>query len=163
MEKQIFLIRINPERWLFKGKEKSWEDIGEGNWIPIGSLFESKVKEYGPIIKHKKHIHKIKEKDIVVGYTCGQKQINSLGRIVSNSFDCFDGKRILIQVTTHLKHPISREKIKHILEKDNFLKQSQPTVTFVKTQEWEEIKKMILEENPVEKDIKKLEEGSNKW
>lgn len=163
MERQVFLVRVDPQEWDFKDKEKDWGSIDEGDWVPFGPLFEQGMKK-GDHIEHKEHIDKIRMKDIVIGYTCYEKKcIEALGRIISNKFDYIDGKRFLIQKTTQLKNPIPREAIKEILESDRFLKVKQPTVTLVNPEDWDKIKSIILKENEVEEDIEKLESGSDEW
>jgi len=50
-----------------------------------------------------------------------------------------------------------------ILENDPYLKQNQPAVTLVKPETWDQIKEIILKDNSVKEDIKKLEAGSDDW
>ena len=156
MERQIFLVRVNPELWKFKGKEKDWEGIDEGDWVPFWAGH-----------KYPEDIKQVKIRDIVIGYSCYEpkKCIESLGRIVSDGlFEYLDGKRFLIQKTTQLKTPIPRDLIKDILEDDPKLRVNHPTVTKVKPDDWNKIKEIILQHNPdVEEDIQKLENGSDEW
>mgnify|MGYP001597257694 FL=1 len=162
MERQVFLVRVDPLEWNFKDKEKDWGSIDVGDWVPFGPL-EENIQNIKPI-KWKEHIDKIRMKDIVIGYTCYEKKcIEALGRVVSNKFDYIDGKRFLIQKTTQLNNPIPRDAIKEILESDRFLKVKQPTVTLVNPEDWDKIKSIILKENNIKEDIEKLESGSDEW
>ena len=154
---------MDPVEWPFKDKEKDWGSIDEGDWVPFGPLFESGMKK-GDYIERKEHIDKIRMRDIIICYSCYEKKyIEALGRIVSDKFTYIDGTRFLIQKTTQLKNPIHREAILDILKNDPLLKVNQPTVTIVKSEDWDKIKKIILKENPVEEDIEKLEAGSDEW
>ena len=164
MNRQVFLVRVDPEQWAFKGKKKDWGNIDEGDWVPFGPLFEQGMKK-GDYIEYKEHIDQTRIKDIIIGYSCYEKKyVEALGRIVSNRFDYINEKTFLIQKTTQLKNPIHREMIKDILESDSKLKVNQPTVTLVKNDDWEKIKKIILEKNPeLSEDINKLVAGRDDW
>ena len=164
MEKQVFLVRVDRKQWDFKGKEKDWETIDVGDWVPFSPLFTPGL-EKGDYIERKEHINRIKIKDIVIGYTCYEKKcIEVLGRMVSDQFNYIDGKAVLIQKTTQLKTPISRDAIKEIMESDPPLKANQPTITEVKEHSWHKIKEIILESNPeAAGDIMRLEEGRENW
>ena len=156
MTHQTFLVRVNPDQWKFKGREKDWEKIDEGDWVPFWGEH-----------KYKEDIEKARMFDIIIGYSCYEpkKCIESLGRVISNGlFDCIDGKRFLIQKTTQLKQPINRDLIKDILESDPKLNVNQPTVTLINEGDWKKIKSLIIEKNPELKgDIEKLDSGNNEW
>lgn len=162
MDKQILLIKVNPDRWKWDDEPNSWDDIGNRAHVSFdGSC------------KNQKDIQNIKLHDIFVGYNMNHlhnrsnrnKAIVCAGRIISDG--CFgsvgleddDNKRFLVQKVITLRVPISREWMKN---NNITLGINQHTVTGLSLNDWDAIKAQILLHEPEHKDkIDRMETGSD--
>lgn len=157
MERQIFLIRVNPKDWLWEGKPRNWDDLKLGGDISFDGN-----------CKNRTDINKIRLHNIFVGYNMDNpnkppkrnKCIVCLGRIVSDG--CFNSvgykennnKRFLVQKTINLKNPL-------FIEGLTPLKPYQPTVVKLSIDDWDIIKKKILVKEPKHKEM--IEHLENSW
>jgi len=162
MERPVFLIRVNPDYWVWGNKKHNWDDLGVGGTVS----FDEYCQNY-------EHIQDIKLHDIFVGYNMEHSDkpkerslsIVCVGRIISNG--CFksvgdnkeNSKRFLVQKVLTLKRPLSLEWMK-----ENLKTLGVYSHTVIKLsddeEDWERIKnKIISNEQDHEKMIKHLEDS----
>lgn len=160
MERQIFLVRVNPINWTWDDKDHNWDDLEVGGNVS----FDGDCENY-------KDIRDIKLHDVFVGYNMNHPNklqernlsIVCIGRIISDG--CFksvgsndeNSKRFLVQKVLTLKNPLPLTWMKENIKS---LGVYQHTVIKLSKDDWTNIKnKVVNDESKHEKLIKQLESG----
>ena len=160
MERQVFLVRVNPKKWFGSKKYYNWDNLE----VDTEVSFDGDCENY-------KHIQDIKLHDIFVGYNMNNpnkssernKSIVCIGRVISNG--CFksvgsngkNSKRFLVHKVLELKNSLP---LKWMRKHFKTLGVYQHTVLKLSKKDWNNIKKEVIDYEPeYEKLIKKLEKS----
>ena len=158
MERQVFLVRVNPDDWGWSNKPHNWDDLELGGNVS----FDGDCKSH-------KHIQDIRLHDIFVGYNMDNPNkpqernlsVVCIGRIISNG--CFksigsndeNSKRFLVQKVLTLKKSLPLTWMKENIEDLGF---DRYTVIKLSEEDWINIKNKVISDEPEhEKLIKQLE------
>lgn len=158
MERQVFLIRVNPIDWTWNNKLHNWDDLEVGGNVSFDGDCENN-----------KDIQSIKLHDVFVGYNMDNPNkpqernlsIVCMGRIISDG--CFksvgsndeNSKRFLVQKAITLKNPLP---LAWMRENITSLGVYQHTVIKLSNGDWSNIKNQVINDEPQhEKLIKQLE------